>query len=291
MWRVEFEPFSIEPNTPFSPFEDDLFKQALAAEESGDQVLAKQLYTTILATEPDSLYALQSLGRLNSIYAEYPDLLSDLRGIYDSYIVACSDSILLKSAQAKYAIVDRLDGLYPNAIQFYEDLLLQSTTELDSLLCLLDIAYTMQDMYYDDPGKGAHTAMSYQSNGISIATLKEAKHTIDQLWNKIMAASENESIYNAPVPTKLDVKNYPNPFNPSTTIAYSLPTYGKVRLDIYNIKGQLVKTLLNQDMEAGLHSAVWNGKDMNNKAVASGIYFYRLSSPQMTQTKRMLLMK
>lgn len=94
------------------------------------------------------------------------------------------------------------------------------------------------------------------------------------------------------IPPEFSLKqNYPNPFNPSTTIAYSLPTYGKVRLDIYNIKGQLVKTLLDQGMEAGLHSAVWDGKDMNNKAVASGIYFYRLSSPQMTQTKRMLLMK
>jgi hypothetical protein len=86
-------------------------------------------------------------------------------------------------------------------------------------------------------------------------------------------------------------QNYPNPFNPSTTISYSLPIAGKVRLDIYNVKGQLVKTLLNKDMEAGLHSIIWNGRDMNNQSVASGIYFYRLSSPSMTQTKRMLLMK
>jgi hypothetical protein len=94
------------------------------------------------------------------------------------------------------------------------------------------------------------------------------------------------------VPPEFSLRqNYPNPFNPSTTISYSLPIAGKVRLDIYNVKGQLVKTLLNKDMEAGLHSIIWNGRDMNNQSVASGIYFYRLSSPSMTQTKRMLLMK
>lgn len=94
------------------------------------------------------------------------------------------------------------------------------------------------------------------------------------------------------VPPEFSLRqNYPNPFNPTTTIAYSLPEANQVRIDIYNVKGQLVKSLLNKDMEAGLHSIIWNGRDMNNQSVASGIYFYRLSSPSMTQTKRMLLMK
>ncbi|MDD3097849.1 MAG: FlgD immunoglobulin-like domain containing protein, partial [Candidatus Cloacimonetes bacterium] len=63
------------------------------------------------------------------------------------------------------------------------------------------------------------------------------------------------------------MQNYPNPFNPSTTITYALPKSGKVRLDIYNLKGQLVNTLVNQDMEAGIHSVVWNGTDKNKRAV------------------------
>jgi len=95
-----------------------------------------------------------------------------------------------------------------------------------------------------------------------------------------------------PVLDKLMLKqNYPNPFNPTTTIAYSLPEASNVQLDIYNIKGQLVKSLVNAEMPAGMHSVVWDGRDMNNQAVASGVYFYRVSSPKNTQTKRMLLMK
>lgn len=86
-------------------------------------------------------------------------------------------------------------------------------------------------------------------------------------------------------------QNFPNPFNPTTTISYFLPEAAKVRLDIYNVKGQLLKTLVNNDMSAGLHSVVWDAKDLNNTAVASGVYFYRISSPKQTLTKRMLLMK
>ena len=86
-------------------------------------------------------------------------------------------------------------------------------------------------------------------------------------------------------------QNFPNPFNPTTTISYWLPETARVRLDIYNLKGQLVKTLIDSEMAAGPHSVIWNGKDGNHQAVASGVYFYRLSSPNNTQTKRMLLMK
>jgi len=87
------------------------------------------------------------------------------------------------------------------------------------------------------------------------------------------------------------MQNYPNPFNPSTTIAFSLPEESLVRLDIFNIKGQLVKNLLDSEMPMGLHSVVWNGRDMNNMAVSSGVYFYRISSFKNTITNKMLLMK
>jgi hypothetical protein len=86
-------------------------------------------------------------------------------------------------------------------------------------------------------------------------------------------------------------QNYPNPFNPATTISYQLPESGKVRLEIYNLKGQLVKTLVDGTQVSGLHSIVWNGTDSQNRKVASGVYLYRLSSLNNVQTKRMLLMK
>ena len=86
-------------------------------------------------------------------------------------------------------------------------------------------------------------------------------------------------------------QNYPNPFNPATTITYQLPESGKVRLDVYNLKGQMVKTLIDSTQVSGMHSIEWNGTDTENRSVASGVYLYRLSSLNNVQTKRMLLMK
>jgi hypothetical protein len=96
----------------------------------------------------------------------------------------------------------------------------------------------------------------------------------------------------APEPGKLILhQNYPNPFNPSTTISYNLPKTGPVRMDIYNIKGQLVKTLVNQTMLAGTHSVVWDGKDENGRVASSGVYFYRMITPDKVLTNKMLMIK
>ncbi|MEA2096796.1 MAG: right-handed parallel beta-helix repeat-containing protein [Candidatus Cloacimonadota bacterium] len=93
------------------------------------------------------------------------------------------------------------------------------------------------------------------------------------------------------LPVKLSTSNYPNPFNPTTTIAYSLPDDGMVEIGIYNIKGQLVKTLVKGEQLAGSYETVWNGKDSNEKSVSSGIYFYKLSTKDDTIMKKMLMLK
>ncbi len=85
--------------------------------------------------------------------------------------------------------------------------------------------------------------------------------------------------------------NYPNPFNPSTTIRYSVKEATPVTIGIYNVKGQLVKTLVNEDKSSGNHSVVWNGRDNNNQAVSSGVYFYKMLAGKYSSTKKMILMK
>lgn len=85
---------------------------------------------------------------------------------------------------------------------------------------------------------------------------------------------------------------YPNPFNPSTTISYHLAAEGVAKLDIYNIKGQMVDTLVNEPKARGKHQVVWDGKDFEGREVASGIYFVRLSSAgKSSSTHKMVLMK
>jgi len=88
------------------------------------------------------------------------------------------------------------------------------------------------------------------------------------------------------------LNNYPNPFNPTTTISYSIPVDSKVDLSIYNIKGQKVKTVVDNQYEKGNHSIVWNGEDTSGKKVGSGLYLYKLKvNGKTVSTKKCMLLK
>jgi hypothetical protein len=92
-------------------------------------------------------------------------------------------------------------------------------------------------------------------------------------------------------------QNYPNPFNPTTTIAFTLPEASTVRLSIFNVLGQEVATLLEGEMGAGGHSALWNASNNAGGALPSGLYFYRLHATSVATgqvfdaTRRMMFMK
>ena len=85
--------------------------------------------------------------------------------------------------------------------------------------------------------------------------------------------------------------NYPNPFNPSTTISYQISEKTRVNLTVYNINGQIVKTLDNNVQERGLHCNVWDGTDSLGEKVASGIYLYRLNAGNFSKTQKMTFMR
>jgi len=85
--------------------------------------------------------------------------------------------------------------------------------------------------------------------------------------------------------------NYPNPFNPETTIRYSVKETSPVTIEVYNLKGQLVRTLVNEVKTAGNYSVVWNGRDNHNQPVSSGVYFYKMNAGKYSSTKKMIMMK
>lgn len=108
--------------------------------------------------------------------------------------------------------------------------------------------------------------------------------------NNLSVRVDDENLAVLPTTTEL-MNNYPNPFNLSTTIRFTLAEPGEVLLDIYNLKGQKVKTLAKAFKNGGEHSVVWNGRDDLQHAVTSGIYIYKLRTGQSTFSKKMLLMK
>ncbi|MBI5660920.1 MAG: T9SS type A sorting domain-containing protein [Ignavibacterium album] len=91
-------------------------------------------------------------------------------------------------------------------------------------------------------------------------------------------------------------QNYPNPFNPSTTIRFSLPVNANVRLQVYNLLGEVVKEIINSNLPAGTHSFIWDADNSRNIKVTSGIYFYRLTADgidgsKYSEVKKMILLK
>ncbi len=119
-----------------------------------------------------------------------------------------------------------------------------------------------------------------------------AGYTYNSAANVVTEACESGPVYGTSkfsagaLPEGFSINNYPNPFNPMTTIAFNLPFASQAKLEIYNILGQNVITLVDEYLNAGEHSINWDGSN-----AASGIYLYRLTTDEFNITKRMVLMK
>jgi len=108
------------------------------------------------------------------------------------------------------------------------------------------------------------------------------------LWDYGPSAVQNSTA--AVADFKLD-QNYPNPFNPKTTIRYHLAHQSHVRLQIYNLKGELIRTLVENKQQAGIYSQLWDGLDDSGVPTSSGLYVYRLDSDGFSQSKKMIKLK
>ena len=108
------------------------------------------------------------------------------------------------------------------------------------------------------------------------------------LWGTTGISSEEQNV----LPEEYALsQNYPNPFNPVTTITLDLPKASSVRLEVFNVLGQRIRTLVDQRMSPGRYHVDWDGTNESGISVATGIYFYRLETSDFVETKKMLLMK
>ncbi len=138
-------------------------------------------------------------------------------------------------------------------------------------------------MYLDDDTYGSSVQAIGQATGGSMKYM-----AIDVTFTD--AVTDNENNEAAPSIAMLN-QNYPNPFNPTTKINYNVAKTGNVKLNVYNVKGQLVKTLVNSNQNVGMHNVVWNGNDNAGNKVSSGVYFYKMENAGRSEMKKMVLMK
>ncbi|MCA9733339.1 T9SS type A sorting domain-containing protein [candidate division KSB1 bacterium] len=119
---------------------------------------------------------------------------------------------------------------------------------------------------------------------------------LDNTWQNeersLMNYAPTSVATNAKIPTQFAISNYPNPFNPETTISYSLPQNATITIDIIDMQGRRIRRLADTVEEtAGTHAINWNGQNEKGQSVASGIYFYRLTASNISKTGRCLLLR
>jgi hypothetical protein len=133
------------------------------------------------------------------------------------------------------------------------------------------------------------TKISYRSERLDIQSGAEKRKIVNFVLSKLSPSGvTGEEIY--PFDFKLD-SPYPNPFNPNTTISFSIPKAQAVKISVYNILGQLVKILLDKEMQAGKHQITWDGRDTKGILVATGIYFLSLEAKDKRLFRKMILAK
>jgi len=114
----------------------------------------------------------------------------------------------------------------------------------------------------------------------------------DSVYRALFADPLDVDDNHPPAPAEYTLSdNYPNPFNPATTIEYTLARQGHVEISVFDLLGRRVRTLVDGTRHAGAHSVDWDGLDDNGQPAATGIYFYRIETDQFSQTKKMMLLK
>jgi len=138
-----------------------------------------------------------------------------------------------------------------------------------------EFTLTADHFYYDAQTVGTYTVTPGEMVFVEVTMTGNAVETPEELLQ----------------PYILQSRNYPNPFNPTTTISFSIPQDSHVELSVYNIRGQLVKRLVNEPLEAGEHQVVWDGRNEQDRTVGSGVYFYRVSAGNRSRVCKMMLLK
>ena len=237
--------------------------------------------TEIVYIEDPGILTYTDVGLDTGVYEYYATAIYDEGESYPSN--TASVEIILPIPQNVEAIFN-----YPNVLVIWDpisdgrDLVCYNVYRNGEL-----IATSITSTMYIDPGitGGAHI--------YNITAVYDGGWESDWSDDAILEIIASNNIF-IPVRTELTC-NYPNPFNPTTTIKFGLKEAGNVSIKIYNIKGAVVRTLVDGEMKSTYHEIIWDGKDNTGKQVGSGLYFYKMisegNSGDYTSTKKMILLK
>jgi len=155
-------------------------------------------------------------------------------------------------------------------------------------------AFRISDIYgMDAPGasrhrQGLHLGVQQESQKVPIGDFRPKS---GEPWPVFRTLTPTAVVGQIQVPSRYVLNAYPNPFNATTLLRYSVPTAGHVTMAIYSIEGRLVKTLVDRDVAAGTHETEWEGRGNDGNEVGSGAYVIRLASPAGVVTTKLTLLR
>jgi hypothetical protein len=282
------------PSMPAPPPDsgDRLF-MALDYESQEMYELAAEVYKAIIdeQLEEEKSYVTSAIDGLYRCTFMIPNPAWELTDYFDTKALqfAIDDpklSAILKDYLGKVFVLSKDFQAAVDLIQLRID---NPISEIDSLRAVLDLEIVLQLATMEENKRPLTTKyVQYQYPNMQVFNIKHDANLVK--LNALMnGGNEDTSIPIPPIP--VITSNYPNPFNPSTTIEYSIPSDGMVKLCVYNLRGQKVKDIINGEQLRGIHKTVWDGRDRNNRSVSSGIYFLRLESGGKTTVRKAMLMK
>ncbi|MBU0984854.1 MAG: T9SS type A sorting domain-containing protein [candidate division Zixibacteria bacterium] len=242
---------------------------------------------------------------------DYSDPIIDINGPSNQsrYLIDTQNEDIEKIMvlSSPYSVIRT--GLDPNAVQAGETHCLSVYPTREIQASSIAIRYSDVDLKVGDQSLGDESTLEmYHWGGVTQGWQAIGGSVVDTARNEVWAPFTNTGTYAAfttniitdveddehgdILPYRFELsQNYPNPFNPVTTIEYSLPQRSSVKIDIFNLLGQKVRTLVDREESAGSYTITWDGTSTTGEAVSTGVYFYRFQTDDHVETKKMLLLK
>ena len=283
--------FSFEPPSSYGP--QAIYELSIQYTLNGDFLNAYDGFSYLISAYPKTYQAKRALSILPYVYKA---MYGGIQGLYD-YLDSIEAAYLKSSIIEIKALLNIYNKNFIKAISLYQEILADPPNDLAELLAELNAGYAYYKLVMDG---GSRASLDIPSQPASFSEFLDLQNDIHNRILKLTIDEEIEDNEPIVVYDYLLGNNYPNPFNPETTIEFSIGSPSSirgdkggvnVRLDIYNIKGQRIKTLLDENVSSGKHQVIWNGTDEAGRTVGSGIYFYQLKTEEFTQTKKMVLLK
>ncbi len=265
--------------------DEALYHEAVSLIESDNYSMAIQKLKQIISNYPEGEFIAYAARELLNIYGDY----NALKNYYSTEPNLNCEGSIAKLADYLENYCNIKSRNYEEAIEYFESLIDAAESEYDIVSSEIEIGYIYCLMQLSGE-RSDFVGQKAQLKPISERSyIKFLDESLLKLYLIPMIDDKgDEHVSEFPVL----LRNYPNPFNPETKICFNIPEESSIELSVYNLKGQKVKTLVNEKLNSGTHEILWSGKDNNNTVVASGVYLYRLTANGKTiKTNKCLLLK